>query len=480
VSDVTANGLTLSWPVATDDAAIAGYTVYQNDELLAAVGPETTVFHATDLNPWTQYTYRVETADLAGNPGAGSLTASPQTLDTSTPTWPNAELTITNLTANSLTLMWTSAADDVAVTQYKVTQNGAALATVDGKTTTLDVAALSPWTDYDFGIEAADAAGNWSASGPSASVKTADSVAPAWPADAVLTVSDLQSTSLALSWPAATDDVGIASYVITVDGGEAMTVDGALTIATVPNLSPTETYLLTVVAVDPAGNQSTPLNRTQTTPDGGPPTWPDGTLNASGVSNYSVVLSWTPAVDDVGVTGYRVFQDGAQIAESTGTQYETNNLDPATSYDFKVEAGDAAGNWSTTGPSVSVTTTKVYDPGFLRLSKEQYNRTLADLLDYLNEKYCSDTYSKYKMCTTWHSAGGWYNLFRKKTYGLWDDYRRLYIDDNIEPAPGELRGGYRRFDQVVHNEHVTSWIQAAMKLAQVYFDDDIFNEALGY
>jgi len=48
----------------------------------------------------------------------------------------------------------------VAVTQYKVTINGAEPATVDGNTTSLNMSDLNPWTDYDFVVEAADAAGN--------------------------------------------------------------------------------------------------------------------------------------------------------------------------------------------------------------------------------------------------------------------------------------------------------------------------------
>ncbi|HIA03578.1 MAG TPA: DUF1592 domain-containing protein [Myxococcales bacterium] len=303
---------------------------------------------------------------------------------------------------------------------------------------------------------------------------------PTWPADAVLTVSNLKSTSLTLSWPAASDDVAVSSYVILVDDVEVLTVDGTLVSTTVPNLKPTGTYLLTVLAVDPAGNQSTPLKVTETTPDGGPPLWPGGKLSASEVSNYSALLSWTPAVDDVGVTGYRVFQDGAQVSELTGTQFEVNNLDPAIDYDFKVEAGDAAGNWSTTGPSVSVTTTKVYDPGFMRLSKEQYNRTLGDLMGYMKEKYCTGLPNTlWRMCKSWSSAGSWYGILTGKTYGQWADYQRLYVSDNVEPTPGELRGGYRRFDQVIHNEHVTSWLQATMKVAQVYFEDDIWDELTG-
>ena len=80
------------------------------------------------------------------------------------------------------------------------------------------------------------------------------------------------------------------------------------------------------------------------------------------------------------VTGYRVFQDNQQIAEQANSELLVAGLGPSTEYTFKVEAGDAAGNWSGDGPSATVTTAKAFDPGFRRLTKEQFERTLADTI----------------------------------------------------------------------------------------------------
>ena len=120
------------------------------------------------------------------------------------------------------------------------------------------------------------------------------------------------------------------------------------------------------------------MTTTITTPDGGPPTWVGDELTVT-AGMTDVYLSWTPAQDDVVVTGYRVFQDGQQIAEQAGTELLVDGLGPSTEYTFKLEAGDAAGNWSEDGPSATVTTAKAFDPGFRRLTFEQFNRTLADV-----------------------------------------------------------------------------------------------------
>src|SRR5262249_28735995 len=77
------------------------------------------------------------------------------------------------------------------------------------------------------------------------------------------------------------------------------------------------------------------------------PTWPAGSLlQAISVQTTSVTLSWTAAQDDVGVTGYRVFQGTSQVgstASATRT-FQVNGLTAGTTYNFKVEAVDAVGN----------------------------------------------------------------------------------------------------------------------------------------
>jgi hypothetical protein len=55
----------LSWAAATDNVAVAGYYVYRNGSLAAAV-PDT-FFHDTTVSPLTTYTYTVAAYDAAGN-----------------------------------------------------------------------------------------------------------------------------------------------------------------------------------------------------------------------------------------------------------------------------------------------------------------------------------------------------------------------------------------------------------------------------
>jgi chitodextrinase len=61
----------------------------------------------------------------------------------------------------------------------------------------------------------------------------------------------------------------------------------------------------------------------------------------------------------VGVSGYRVFRNGTQIATSATNSYTATGLTASTTYSFTVSAYDAAGNVSTQSTAVSVTTASV-------------------------------------------------------------------------------------------------------------------------
>jgi hypothetical protein len=79
-------------------------------------------------------------------------------------------------------------------------------------------------------------------------------------------------------------------------------------------------------------------------------------LSASATSSSQINLSWTASTDNVGVTGYKIYQGGAYIASSTGTSYSNTGLTASTSYSYKVSAIDAANNESSQCSTASATT----------------------------------------------------------------------------------------------------------------------------
>jgi hypothetical protein len=91
-------------------------------------------------------------------------------------------------------------------------------------------------------------------------------------------------------------------------------------------------------------------------PDSTAPTWTNGSITASNVNQTEMTLNWTGASDDTGVVTYSVYQDAALLGTVSGATYHVTGLTAGTEYTFKVQAGDAAGNWSTNGPMASFTT----------------------------------------------------------------------------------------------------------------------------
>ncbi|WP_052503452.1 M4 family metallopeptidase [Lacinutrix sp. Hel_I_90] len=81
-----------------------------------------------------------------------------------------------------------------------------------------------------------------------------------------------------------------------------------------------------------------------------------GSLSASGTTQTTTNLSWTASTDNVGVTGYEVFQGSTSLGTVTATSANVTGLTASTTYSFTVKAKDAAGNTSASSNAVSVTT----------------------------------------------------------------------------------------------------------------------------
>ena len=90
-----------------------------------------------------------------------------------------------------------------------------------------------------------------------------------------LVASNATSSSIDLSWTAATDDTGVVSYDIYIDGTFAENTASAATTYTVNGLSSNTNYCFTIYALDGAGNISTVSNQDCLTTLAGPPTGSD-------------------------------------------------------------------------------------------------------------------------------------------------------------------------------------------------------------
>ncbi|WP_236725122.1 fibronectin type III domain-containing protein [Amycolatopsis orientalis] len=358
-----ATSVGLAWDASTDNVGVAGYDVYNGTTLVKSVTePSATV---DGLTADTEYSFTVVAKDAAGNksePSAAVTVRTPTVPDTEAPGVP-ADLVAADVSQSSVKLSWKAASDNVGVVGYDVYNGATLVKTVTETSATVD--GLAPDTEYSFTVVAKDAAGNASAASAAVAVRTQaapDTQAPAAPGNPRST--GTTQTSVSLEWTASTDNVGVTGYDVYNGTTLAKSVTG--TTATIDGLTAGTEYSFTVVAKDAAGNASTPSAavtvRTQAAPDTVAPGVP-GNVRSTGTTETTVVLAWDAATDNVGVTGYDVY-NGANLAKSvTGTTVTVEGLTADTEYTFTVVAKDAAGNKSAPSAAVTAKTKPKSTPG---------------------------------------------------------------------------------------------------------------------
>ncbi|OOG73247.1 M4 family metallopeptidase [Flavobacterium sp. A45] len=183
-----------------------------------------------------------------------------------------------------------------------------------------------------------------------------DTTAPTTPLN--LVASGTTDTTTNLSWTASTDNVAVTGYNVYNGANLITTVAG--TTYNVTGLIASTAYTFTVKTKDAAGNLSAVSNdasiTTLPTPvDTTAPTAPTS-LTASGTTDISTNLSWTASTDNVGVTGYNVYNGATLVTTVSGTTYAVTGLNPSTSYTFTVRAKDAATNLSDSSNEANITT----------------------------------------------------------------------------------------------------------------------------
>ena len=171
-----------------------------------------------------------------------------------------------------------------------------------------------------------------------------------------LAATDISETSFTLSWNPSTDNVGVTGYEVYQNGVMVKTVTGTSTHIT--GLNPSTTYTMTVKAKDAVGNTSeasSSLYVTTSTAEAEAPSVPTG-LTASNITDTSFTLSWNASTDNVGVTGYDVYQNSLYLRTVAGTSTNITGLSASKTYAMTIRAKDDAGNTSGASSVLNITT----------------------------------------------------------------------------------------------------------------------------
>ncbi|WP_431728272.1 discoidin domain-containing protein [Verrucosispora sp. TAA-831] len=182
---------------------------------------------------------------------------------------------------------------------------------------------------------------------------TGDTQPPSAPTN--LAFSEPGSGQVRLTWSASTDNVGVTGYDVFANGVLRASVSGTTLVYTdTQSAGATVSYF--VRARDAAGNVSANSNtvtRTGSSGDTQAPTAPTN-LAFSEPGSGQVRLTWSASTDNVGVTGYDVFANGALRASVSGTTLVyTDTQSAGATVSYFVRAKDAAGNVSANSNTVT-------------------------------------------------------------------------------------------------------------------------------
>ena len=211
-------------------------------------------------------------------------------------------------------------------------------------------------SSYAFAVRARDAAGNVSqpaqlsvataaCSAPAPAPAPDDTQAPTPPA--ALAVSSASATSVSLKWNASSDNVGVVGYRKYRDNDLCLhrLADGRHRLGPClrhrPHLRGRRLrrggQLLGALVGDRIDDSPAPTRRHPRRLR---------TVSVSSRTATSIALTWSASTDNVGVTGYGLYQGGASTGQSAGTTGIFTGLACNTNYTLAVDAVDAAGNRS--------------------------------------------------------------------------------------------------------------------------------------
>jgi chitodextrinase len=346
--------ISIAWTASTDDVAVTGYKVYRGGSLLGTT--TSTSYDDTGLTPVTQYDYTIKAYDAAANDSAVSAAFSDTTAyDTTAPTIP-ANLQSSAITDTTISLSWSAATDNVAVTGYDLYRGNAIITTTTG--TNFTDTGLGVNTSYTYRIRAHDGSNNNSAQSSPVTISTIpDTVAPATPAG--LASPSATTTSIDLTWNAATDDASPSSaisYNLYRNGVLLVTQSG--TSYTDTGLRYNTMYHYTVSATDAAVNESpkSAVVDVATLPD---TTAPVVAITGPG-NGQSLQLTFAinaTASDDLDLRRVEFYVDSTLISTVAAAPFGLNWNSYAVhngAHTITAKAIDGSGNFSSQSVSIAI------------------------------------------------------------------------------------------------------------------------------
>jgi chitodextrinase len=285
VTQITQTGVSLAWNPSTDNRRVLFYGLWAPGLPVVYVNHPGTSAGYTGLHPGTTYAFRVQAWDGTNWSPPSTVLNGTTAPDVAAPTAPTGlalsgnvyGAPVDGITASTALVTWANATDDFGPLRYEVLVDGInsphvydirPAGTPINAISKVWVRRLDPGTTHTIAVRAVDSGGNRSAVSDAITVTTDPSSDVVGPTAPSLTHADGGGTGscpeeLWLRWTAASDGTDPATaieYEVRVNGVINEVVPGGtrtITYTEVPGAN-----VVTIVAVDRAGNASAPSNAT--------------------------------------------------------------------------------------------------------------------------------------------------------------------------------------------------------------------------
>ncbi|MGG1555586.1 DUF7594 domain-containing protein [Paenibacillus ferrarius] len=340
ISNVSATGLQLNWSAAADPAGVASYTIYQNGNVIGTVSGSATSYSVTGLQVGQKATFKVE----AGNTLNQWSNDGPYV----TVTVPNPKQTVLLPMEDTYVRGGGNANDNFGTSALLGVKNFNADANLNRQA----------YMKYDLNVYASEIA--------SAKLK--------------IYAVDTENSSIGVqvfgmendAWKANTvtwnTKPAIDTYLANINVGKTAgwyEIDVTAFVKQQKALDQTVSFAFLEQAEQGHAVQINSMENTVNRPylelsteriNANAPNWPSGgSLTVSDFNETGLQLNWSAADDPIGVSGYRIYQNGIVLGTVAGTvnSYTVTGLQSDQKITFKVEAVNGLNQWSTDGPFIT-------------------------------------------------------------------------------------------------------------------------------
>ena len=335
----TGKSTTLKWNTASDDTGVTQYEIYIDGKKRTS---KKTFLTVKNLGSG-EHSFQVYAVDKAKNRSDVSETFTFWAADVTSPK--TGKITLEQSASEALTVSWTAGSDDLGINHYLVTC-GNQEKIVGASELSVEFQGISGKATAS--VTAYDEAGN-AGKTVKKTLNMKDMTAPTQ-------VSGLRSEGVdnksggILAWNAASDNVGVTQYLISVEGGK--TYKSKTSSVKVKKMA-AGTYRYTVVALDKAKNQSIVSTAGEfTVADVIDPKIKKLSCKVNG---QTALVSWN-ATDEVGIARSELWLDGARYADTTGlTSFSLGSLELG-QHSVELKVWDAAGNMAVKMANLNIKT----------------------------------------------------------------------------------------------------------------------------